>query len=73
MKRVICSRADISSQNMLDVFQKRIHELQAIKDKLEAKVDSDNADKVDDAAAFFVNEIDNTLYTYVKTIYDSKL
>lgn len=72
MKRIICSR-EATAQSSINAFQKRIDELQAIKDKLEAKSDVNNADQVKKATSFFVNEIDKMMDTYLKTIYDSRL
>lgn len=72
MKRVICSSKS-TAQNSINAFQKRIDELQTIKDKLEAKSDVNNADKVKKTTSFFVNEIEKMVDTYLKTIYDSSL
>lgn len=73
MKRVICSSEATSAQSSMDAFQNRIDELQTVKDKLEAKSDTDNADKIKKVISFFVDEIDKMMGTYMKTVYDSNL
>lgn len=72
MKRVICASQN-SQQGGVDAFQNKINELQAIKDKLEAKSNEYNADKVQKVTSFFVNEIEKMMDTYLKTVYDSTL
>ena len=72
MKRVVCSN-ELNQDAGLASFQKKIDALQTIKDKLEAKLDTSNAEKVAKATSFFVEEIGNMTDTYLKTVYDSTL
>lgn len=73
MKRVVCDSNISSAHKSLDEMQIRIGYLQNVKDKLEAKLNADNQHKVAEAVSFFINEIDECIGTYAKTIYDSTL
>ena len=73
MKRIVCADDSTSVHKSLDELQSRIEYLQTVKDRLQAKLNSDNQHKVAEAVSFFINEIDNCIGTYAKTIYDSTL
>ena len=73
MKRIVCADDSTSAHKSLDELQSRIEYLQTVKDRLEAKLNSDNQHKIEEAVSFFINEIDNCIGTHAKTIYDSTL
>lgn len=73
MKRIVCADNSTSAHKRLDKLQSRIEYLQTVKDRLESKLNPNNQHKVAEAVSFFINEIDNCIGTYAKTIYDSTL
>lgn len=73
MKRIVRANDLTSTHKSLDELQSRIESLQEIKDKLGAKLNSENQQKIEESVSFFVNAIDDCIGTYAKTIYDSTL